>query len=317
MKLTRDLASEPGLHLLQFGGRALFALLVTLYLVQAGTLPLPVEVGRWMLWVGLGLFLFAHLGLILRPVPGASGVASALDLIATAIIILLDPGEPPPTMVLLLVSLISAGVVHGPRRFAWVLGGAIALLALVITARTGETRPSVSAGTFFLLATLLVCVLYFGLMVYRNQVLAKQAREATWRDPETGLISHAAMLSTAGWMLPLHDRLSATLSLVLLAPEDPADLKTLADQVATRLRRSDVAARYNEDALAVLLPDTDAGATEALLTELRDSAPACRAAMSTMTNPEHSLEAMLGNLQRALARSGREAGHWLVHATRL
>lgn len=317
MKLTRDLASEPGLQLLQFGGRALFALLVTLYLVQAGTLPLLLEIGTWMLWAGFAVFLVAHIGLIWRPPAGGSGIAAALDLLATGIVILLDPGEPPPSMVLLLVSLISAGVVAGPRRFSWVLGGSVLLLALVIPARVGETHPGVSAGTFFLLATLLVCVLYFGLMVYRNQVLARHARDATWRDPETGLISHGAMLSTAGWMLPLHDRLSTTLSLAMLEPGNPADLKPLADLVATRLRRSDVAARYDETSLAILLPDTEAAATESLLTELRADAPACRAAMGTMSSPDHSLEELLGHLQRALARSGRDEGHWLVHATRL
>lgn len=317
MKLTRDLASEPGLNLLQFSGRALFALLVTLYLVQAGTLPLLVEVHDWMLWTGFGVYLAAHIGLLYRPVAGGGGIAAALDLLATGLVILMDPGDPPPTMVLLLVSLISAGVVYGPRRFGWVLGGAVVLLALAIPARFGPAHPSLSAGTFFLLATLLVCVLYFGLMVHRNQMLARHAREATWRDPDTGLISHAAMVSTAGWMLPLHDRLSATLSLVLLAPDKAGDLKPLADQLATRLRRSDVAARYDQQSLAILLPDTDAAATESLLMELRDSAPACRAAMGTMTDPDHSLEAMLGNLQRALARAGGDSGHWLVHATRL
>lgn len=317
MKLPEHLASEPGLHGLQLTGRTLFALLVTAYFLQADPRVNGFILDPWMVWLALGAFLMIHTGLLYRAPSLGNTLAAALDLVSIGLVILLDPGTPPPTMVLLVVALLGAGLVYGLRRFLHVLGGALAVLVLAVPMRLAREDPALASGTLFLLATVLVCVAYFGLMTYRNQVLARQARDATWRDPDTGLISHNAMISTAGWLVPMHDRLSTHLSLALLRPDQPANLKELADQVATRLRRSDIAARYNRETLALLLPDTRAADAEGILAEVRRVAPGCRAALITVTSPEHSLEEVLEHLRHTLARAGDDTGHWLVHATGL
>jgi hypothetical protein len=315
--LPDRLASEPGLKRLQLAGRGLFALLVTVYFIQAGTLAFSDWLTSGAMVVLLVLFLAAHAALTLRRIGAAEGLAVALDLVAIGLTILLDPGEPPPSMVLVLIVLLSSGVAYGLARFARVLAAAVLMLALIVPARLEEGQSIPAAGSLFLLATLLVCVVYFGLMVYRNQVLARQARDATWHDPETGLISHAAMISTAGWLIPLHDRLGTTLTVLLITPREPGELPALADQIFNRLRRSDIAGRYDDQCLALLLPDTDTGATEQLLASVHQSFPGCRAAMISLNNPDHSLEAVLDHLARALPRSRDDDGHWLVHASAL
>jgi hypothetical protein len=315
MKTPDHLASEPGLHALQFIGRVLFALLVAVYLLRSNPVVAGFAPAGWMIWAAVAGFIALH-AVWLYKWPAATNLPAALlDLISIGLVTLLDPGTPPPALVLLVVAALSAGLVHGLRRFLWVLAGGVLVVGLVIPARLARADDALAASTLFLLAVILVCVVYFGLMVYRNQVLARHAREATWRDPHTGLISHTAMISTAGWLLPLHDRLSSQMTLILLRPDQPAHLKRLADRLATRLRRSDIAARYDDQTLAVLLPDTRSEDAERLLSELRAEETGWKTALLTLSNPEHSLEAVLQHLHRTLERAREDDSHWLVHAT--
>lgn len=316
MKIPDHLASEPGLHGLQFIGRALFALLVGFYLLQAQPAFGGFSPSVWMIWLALAVFVLIHAVLLYRAPAVANIPGALLDLVSIGVVILLDPGTPPPALVLLVVAALSAGMVYGLRRFLYVLTGSVLVVALVIPARLARADDAaLAASTLFLLAVILVCVSYFGLMVYRNQVLARRAREETWRDPRTGLISHTAMISTAGWLLPLHDRLSSHLALALLCPARDADLEFLADQLATRLRRSDIAARYDEQSLAVLLPDTPVKDAEHLLREVRTDSPDYQAAVLVLSDPDHSLEAVLQHLRRTLERARGDEDHWLVHAS--
>lgn len=316
MKIPDHLASEPGLHALQFIGRALFALLVGFYLLQAEPAFAGFAPAGWMIWLALTVFVLIHAALLYRAPAVANIPGALLDLISIGLVTLLDPGTPPPALVLLVVAALSAGLVYGLRRFLYVLAGGVLVVALVIPARLAQADDAtLAASTLFLLAVILVCVCYFGLMVYRNQVLARRAREETWRDPDTGLISHTAMISTAGWLLPLHDRLSSHLALAVLRPARDAELKPLADQIATRLRRSDIAARYDQQTLALLLPDTPAADAERLLEELRADSPEFTTAVLVLSNPDHSLEAVLQHLRRTLERAREDDAHWLVHAS--
>lgn len=316
MKIPDHLASEPGLHALQLVGRALFALLVGFYFLAAEPAFGAFTPAPWMIWVALGVFVALHAVLLYRAPAIANIPGALLDLISIGVVTLFDPGTPPPALVLLVVAALSAGLVYGLRRFLYVLAGSILVVALVIPARLAKADDAaLAAGTLFLLAVILVCVVYFGLMIYRNQVLARRARDATWRDPDTGLISHTAMISTAGWLLPLHDRLSSHLALILLRPNRGRELKPLADQLATRLRRSDIAGRYDQQTLAILLPDTPAGDAERLLEEMRADTPEYTAAMLVLSHPDHSLEAVLQHLRRTLERATEDEDHWLVHAS--
>ncbi len=309
MSTTSRITSDQGVVLMQYLARALFALLAVFYFHNTDQFyfALP-QATPWLLffaYVGLQLAL-----LIWRPSNG-DVFSSALDLLTLGIVMLLDAGSPPPTMALLFVAVLSNGLLHGLKRFLIMLAGAEIVLAFVLPIRLSYASTPDSSASLFLMAALSICMLYFGLMIWRNQVLARAALEATWRDPDTDFISREALVSTAGWLVPLHDRISSPLTLVLIQHDE---LPQLSDQVAQRIRRSDVAARYDATQLALLLPCTATAAAEQLLNDLRDRHPGMRAALMTLADGDIALEQALAHLEQTMARTTEDDSHWLAHA---
>lgn len=309
MSTTSRITSDQGVVLMQYLARALFALLAVFYFHNTDQFyfALP-QATPWLLffaYVGLQLAL-----LIWRPSNG-DVFSSALDLLTLGIVMLLDAGSPPPTMALLFVAVLSNGLLHGLKRFLIMLAGAEIILAFVLPIRLSYASTPDSSASLFLMAALSICMLYFGLMIWRNQVLARAALEATWRDPDTDFISREALVSTAGWLVPLHDRISSPLTLVLIQHDE---LPQLSDQVAQRIRRSDVAARYDATQLALLLPCTATAAAEQLLNDLRDRHPGMRAALMTLSDGDIALEQALAHLEQTMARTTEDDSHWLAHA---
>ncbi len=309
MSTTSRITSDQGVVLMQYLARALFALLAVFYFHNTDQFyfALP-QATPWLLffaYAGLQLAL-----LIWRPSNG-DVFSSALDLLTLGIVMLLDAGSPPPTMALLFVAVLSNGLLHGLKRFLIMLAGAEIVLAFVLPIRLSYASTPDSSASLFLMAALSICMLYFGLMIWRNQVLARAALEATWRDPDTDFISREALVSTAGWLVPLHDRISSPLTLVLIQHDE---LPQLSDQVAQRIRRSDVAARYDATQLALLLPCTATAAAEQLLNDLRDRHPGMRAALMTLADGDIALEQALAHLEQTMARTTEDDSHWLAHA---
>lgn len=309
MSTTSRITSEQGVVLMQYLARALFALLAVFYFHNTDQFyfALP-QATPWLLFTA---YIGLQLGLLFwRPANG-DAFASALDLITLGIVMLLDAGSPPPTMALLFVAVLSNGLLHGLKRFLVMLLAAEVMLAIVLPIRLSYASTPDSSASLFLVAALSACMLYFGLMIWRNQVLARAALEATWRDPDTDFISREALVSTAGWLVPLHDRISSPLTLVLV---QHGELPRLSDQVAQRIRRSDVAARYDDTQLALLLPCTATAAAEQLLNDLRDRHPGLRAALMTLSDGDVALEQALNHLEQSMARTSEDEGHWLAHA---
>ncbi|WP_035231419.1 GGDEF domain-containing protein [Alcanivorax nanhaiticus] len=309
MSTTSRITSDQGVVLMQYLARALFALLAVFYFHNTDqfyfALPQATPCLLFFAYAGLQLAL-----LIWRPSNG-DVFSSALDLLTLGIVMLLDAGSPPPTMALLFVAVLSNGLLHGLKRFLIMLAGAEIVLAFVLPIRLSYASTPDSSASLFLMAALSICMLYFGLMIWRNQVLARAALEATWRDPDTDFISREALVSTAGWLVPLHDRISSPLTLVLIQHDE---LPQLSDQVAQRIRRSDVAARYDATQLALLLPCTATAAAEQLLNDLRDRHPGMRAALMTLADGDIALEQALAHLEQTMARTTEDDSHWLAHA---
>ncbi len=315
MNLPRSIASERSLKLLQFSTRALFALLVTLYFARHPELfkPLP----GLVIWFFLVLYLGMQALLARSGTRRTEAPAAAMDLIPLAGLLVLDPGSPPPLLALIAVAVLSAGLIHGLRRFLYTLVAATLLVIPALWLRLEYWEQPPDAATLFLLAALIVCLLYFAMMLYRNQVLARMAEEATWQDAETGLLSQQALVHTAGWLLPLHDRLAGDLAVALLGVDSRTELLALTDRINQRLRRSDVAARFDEQTLAILLPCTRSEDAERLLSQLERHCPGLRGALLQVNAPDMALERILDHLRRTLARARSHDGHWLVHASRL
>lgn len=310
MRFSDRLATDNALTLVRSSARLVFALITFTYLYHGG-----IDVGSWLALVMLGAYVVLHGALVWRGGIVAEVGGVTLDILAIAASVWLDPSPMPPTLMLFLVLILSGGLLHGPMRFNLLLGlSALAVAALI---SLGERRIGADVPAMWFAGTImLACALYAGILLYRNQAHERLALEATWRDPQTGLISHQALISTAGWLLPLHDRMAAHLTLVLVETGATQNLATLAERLSQRLRRSDVAARYNEQALALMLPCTTVTAAENLLSDLRQQGTEFRAALVAVSSSDQSLEAALHHLQQHLQRAN-DSNHWMVHATSL
>lgn len=308
MQFSDRLATDNALTLVRSVARLIFASLTFAYLYRGGIDP-----GGWLAGLLLAGYIALHGLLVWRGGLLAEAGGVALDLAAITLAVWLDPSVPmPPTLMLFLVLILSGGLLHGPLRFNLLLG--LSALAVAVLISLGERRLGEDVSAMWFAGTLmLACALYAGVLLHRNQAHQRLAREATWRDPQTGLISHQALLSTAGWLLPLHDRLAAPLTLVLLHNPTPGQLPTLSERLSQRLRRSDVAARYQEDVLALILPCTTVTAAENLLTDLRQQDTRFRAALVAVGGADRSLEALLQELEQHLQRADDDQ-HWIVHA---
>lgn len=306
MQFSDRLATDNALTLVRSSARLVFGALTFIYLYQHPASSLSGLIALLL----VGSFFTIHGLLIWRGGWLAEFGGLLTDLLAVAAAVWFDPSAMPPTLLLFLVILLSGGLLHGPTRFNLLL--VLSAVTLLLLVGVGERRlDGDSAAMLFAMTIMLACALYAGILLYRNQAHERLAREAAWRDPQTGLISHQALISTAGWLLPLHDRMALSLTLVLLRT-DPDDLGDTAEALSRRLRRSDVAARYDDTTLALILPCTTQTAAENLLGDLHQENDDFRAALITLSDSDQSLEASLHHLNQQLARA--HGDHWLVHA---
>ncbi|MBZ2189753.1 GGDEF domain-containing protein [Alcanivorax sp. JB21] len=310
MNLPSSLATDRGTNTLQLTARLLFTLLVIAYFTALPALQLPLHGALMALLIALYLLLQG--GLFYRPFAGAPLIGNLIDLIALGVLVMLDPGEPPPTLALMIVAVLSTGLLNGLPRFLSSLGIAAVVLAVVLPLRLQQSDAPLAASSLFLLAVMLTCAVYFGLLLYRNKVLTRLAQESTWQDPQTGLISRTALSHTAGWLLPLHERLSSPLTAIMLRPHDPAQLDALAGGLSQRLRRSDIGARADDHCLALLLPDTNVANAERVITSLREHTPPFTAVMAAVPR-ETSLDLVIDHLGDTFRR-GDTAERELIHA---
>lgn len=313
MKWSSVLTSELGLNITQMLARSLFALLALLYYLNVDSLLMIQPVVCWTL---LAAYLVLHLALLPWRSAIRRFVANLVDLAAITGLVIIDPQPTPPTLLLFLVFTLSGGVLFGLRTFLAMLVISALAIALALPLHDGFQQVPPSYGSYFMVATLGLCALYFLLLLGRNQLLAMQASKAAWRNPQTRLLSQRALVSTAGWLIPLHDRMAATLSVAVLTPAGDSTTLALANHLTQRLRRSDITGHFGTT-IALLLPSTSAGAAEALLRELHKDAPDFRASLITLTDANQALEPVLTQLEKSLDRARDDAEHWLVHAPQL
>lgn len=313
MKWSQTLASETGLNLLQTLARLLFALLALLYFLHGDTSqPLP----ALTCWLLLAVYLLIHIALLRWRTATRRKIANLFDIFCIAVLVVFDPISTPATLLLFLVFTLSDGILFGLRSFIYLLIAACVATAIALGLHSIQLHVPISIGSLFVVATMAVCALYFLLLLMRHRQLTLNAEKAAWRNPTSGLITERALISTAGWLIPLHDRLAATLTVVLLAPNADNELAVVVDLICGRIRGSDIAGHFGES-LALLLPSTSAGAAESLLRDLHDNSAVFHAAVITLADARQALEPVLSHLETSLKRASDDSGHWLVHAPML
>lgn len=309
--MNPPLFTDKGAGTLHHVVRIFFALIAILYFYMAPAFVMAIA--NWLPWLVVIGYAAGHIAIMVAPLARKNLFAIALDMLVLGLLVVLDGGNPPPMMALVFIAALSNGLMYGLQRFLIALAAGLLVLAVALPIRFGlATEPNVAASLFLLFA-LTACMLFFALIIWRNQRLTLATLEATWRDPETGFISRNALISTAGWLVPLHDRISSPLTLVLVTHEQ---LGLLADHVAKRIRRSDVAARYDEHHLALLLPCTATAAAEQLLSDLQDRHNGLRAAVMTLLDSKESLEQHLQSLLSAMSRTDTSEDRWLAYASK-
>ena len=314
MSIPAKFVGPAGLDLVRATARLVFAVVVFAYLSrQLGEASSSL---RLMPAILLGGYLVLHALVAWRGGWLAELAGMVLDLGTVTLAVLLDPAAVPPTLLLFLVVIMGGGLLKGEGRFLLLTSASVILVAgLLATGALGGNEHRTEL--VFTLTVLASAVLYLGILIYRARLQRRQAREATWRDPETGLVSREALIATAGWLLPLHDRIASTVTLVLLQPRHPGALGSLADHLARRLRRSDVAARFDLDLIALALPCTSLTAAENLLSDLRQEGHRFTTAILAVTDGNQSLERLFAHLEQHLARASEDDSQWLVHAPAL
>lgn len=314
MSIPAKFASRSGLNLVRACARLIFASMVFVYL--SGQLSQDDSSIRLIPALLLGGYLLLHVLVAWRGGLLAELAGMVLDLGSVTMAVVLDPAAVPPTLLLFLVIIMGGGLLNGQGRFL-ILSAVSTLLVTGLVASGVMNLESHMAELLFTLAVLASAVVFLGILLWRSRMQQHQAREATWRDPQTGLVSREALIATAGWLLPLHDRMASTATLVLMQPHHPGALESLADQLARRLRRSDVAARYDLEIIALALPCTSLTAAENLLSDLRQEGHRFGSAIVAVNNGEQSMERLFTHLLQHLARAGEEDDQWLVQAPSL
>lgn len=267
---------------IEFLGRAAFAALAFAYfqgLPDTGwSLNLPLAVA------GLVFYLVAH-GFLLaqrfltRDARWQAPVATLIDFAAVLGAVASDPFPAPPTLLLLLVVALNAGLRHGRAGALLALAGTGGVAWAAMALRAQWQGEAATFGMLYLVVFMLACVLYFALLAIRRDAVNAQAARFPDLDADTQLLNRRGFDNAARYLVPLHHRTQLPL-VVMLARLDtrdagllpPAALAKVARQfghaVRQRARRSDVVARVADDEFLFLLFDTPLAGSEILARSL-------------------------------------------------
>lgn len=192
----------------------------------------------------------------------ASTLVLLLDLMLLGTVLLNDPLPAVPTLIMLPLCLLLAGL----RLDLPALLRSLALLLLVaggaLTARL-LVAPELGSPSLLLQGGL-VTLTVVGMVVVLAR-LDRHRSDALWRpdsDPVTGLANRASLYAAADFLFPLLHRQQAPMSLLYVVLETDADqamrdrlVADFARQARGRLRGSDVLVRYGALEFVFLLPE--------------------------------------------------------------
>lgn len=315
MKATAVLLSESYFRHIRFATRALFTLLTVSYFL------LVLQQESTSLWQ---LSLVGAYGLAYLVIQGywhyqaprfAPWFVTALDIITLGIVLWLDPVTPPPTLVLLFSLLLKTQHTKGLSNFAITLMVIVVVSLVALPLYLAHATPADTISAIFTLLFLVLTFASLGTLMKQQLLARKRLAKRQWQDPETGLVTHHTLILTADWLLPLHSRLGAPLTAMLMSPIETEEFNHLCDFLQMRLRRSDIIARLSaeETTLAVLLPDTSLANTEALIHLIRPQAPKFQAVIMAVPDTI-SLEMVLERLRQTQQRTPQPPQEEIYHA---
>lgn len=231
----------------------------------------PVLIGARHLQLLLGGYALLQLGgwMLARRGSHSAVTRRALvwfDLVVALVATVADGEASAPMFLLIVLTLLNAGVLHGRAVYVQLLVVASAAWPAGLVYQASLRGTALGPDRIFHLALALVAGFCGYLLVARVRQLREEIDSEDDRDRLTGLWNRRTFMRSAEYMLTLARRSQMPLVLVVVAVEDleSADerwghevgdraLKQLASIVKRRLRDSDLGARFDGDQLVLAL----------------------------------------------------------------
>jgi len=255
-----------------------------------------------------------------------------VDTIAAATALWCDPFIIPPTILVLLIASLGNGIQHGFRIFTECMIGALVLgvIALVIHSMLLGSLPPYNL--YFCAFLIVFAVFYSYLLVRRLEQMRLEAIRISEHDSLTGILNRRAFLSAAEYLLMLNER--SRIPLVFIYADldnfkavndhfghDMGDkvLRCFSEMAKSRLRKTDILARYGGDEFVMVLTNTSFGSAEVVLqgikTEFGDWAKnnglpvGVSFGMCLVVEGKNNLDDILRQVDTALYEAKRTSGH--------
>jgi len=209
-------------------------------------------------------------------------LGSWVDLMGAVTAMLCDPFVIPPTILLLLISVLGNGIQHGLYVFVESMIGALIFGGSVIVVRFGLLEAWPPYNLYYYIFLIVAAVCYSYLLVRRIEFMKMEAIRISEHDGLTGILNRRAFLRAAEYLLLLHER--GRIPLVVIFADldnfkavndqfghETGDkvLRFFSDMVRSRLRKSDIIARYGGDEFVMILTNTSLGSAESVLQRLQ------------------------------------------------
>ncbi|MFZ2632110.1 MAG: diguanylate cyclase [Desulfosalsimonadaceae bacterium] len=237
-------------------------------------IPLVVPFGTTIVCLTIGAYVAFHIiwwrhfrakGLTQR----AMRLANWIDLIGAGLSVVMDPYPMPPTIALILITVIGNGIQHGLNNFMVVALNAVFICLIAIPMHFQVIHQPPPYPFNFLCIFLLILVHYAFDLMKRIEQLKDQAEKLAQRDELTGLMNRRAFLKSAVYLVSLYNRTHMPLVFVFADLDDFKQvndsmghdigdqvLKQLGFLAANHFRITDIKARYGGDEFVFILADS-------------------------------------------------------------
>jgi len=195
---------------------------------------------------------------------------------------LFDPFLTPPMVLLILIAVLGDGIQHGLKIFLEMLFGALVSGIIVFPLRHFITGTQPPYGLYFTLFLLAFALHYAYMLIRRIEKMKKEAEEIGDQDALTGLLNRRAFAKAAQYLLSLHERTNMPLVVMFADLDDFKQVNDtfghemgdrvliyFAEMVKTKLRKTDISARYGGDEFVFIITDISIESAELVARRLQ------------------------------------------------